>query len=59
MTLIRWLILALFVASLVAVVMAVGIRVVLRLGKPEDDSDMPDYISPEKRQVERLRKSGM
>lgn len=58
MTLIRWLIVSLFVASLVAAVMAVGIRAVLRIGKPEDDSDMPDYVGPEEQQ-KRLREAGM
>lgn len=58
MTLIRWFIVALFVASLVATVMAAGIRAVFCIGKPEDDSDMPGYISQEER-ARRLRESGM
>jgi hypothetical protein len=52
------LILASFVMVLGVAIMVAFIIRITRIGKPQDDSDMPDYVSPDKPEVERLRHEG-
>jgi hypothetical protein len=53
------LILATFVTVLGVAIMIAFILRITRIGQPQDDSDMPDYVSPEERaEVDRLRHEG-